>query len=187
METRGGIQSTTLAAGEGKDFGNPYRKASDAELAAYQANLEDLYDLFRAHVSEERGLSDAQVRALGAMVYSPRRAQEFGLVDEVADFDAAWLRWLNKPESARILPPSSARLAMFHGSVGSFRPWAVIPTDPTPQRQPRPQGSRSVTALSRLCSATSTPALTRAADSRFKLRRGALRLAANSTASHARA
>ena len=89
VETRGGIQSTTLAAGEGKDFGNPYRKASDAELAAYQANLEDLYDLFRAHVSEERGLSDAQVRALGAMVYSPRRAQEFGLVDEVADFDAA--------------------------------------------------------------------------------------------------
>ena len=89
VETRGGIKSTTLAAGDGKDFGNPYRQPDEKELAAIQANLDDLYDLFRAHVAAERGLSDAQIRDLGAMVYSPRRAKAFGLVDEVADFDAA--------------------------------------------------------------------------------------------------
>ena len=89
VETRGGIKSTTLAAGDGKDFGNPYRQPSDKELSAIQANLDDLYDLFRAHVAEQRGLSDEAIRDLGAMVYSPRRAQEFGLVDDVADFDSA--------------------------------------------------------------------------------------------------
>ncbi len=89
VETRGGIKSTTLAAGDGKDFGNPYRQPSEEELAAIRANLDDLYDLFRAHVAQERGLSDEQVRSLGAMVYSPRRALSFGLVDEVASFDAA--------------------------------------------------------------------------------------------------
>lgn len=89
VETRGGIKSTTLAAGDGKDFGNPYRQPSEKELAAIQANLDDLYDLFREHVAEQRGLSDEDIRDLGAMVYSPRRAQAFGLVDEVADFDAA--------------------------------------------------------------------------------------------------
>ena len=89
VETRGGIKSTPLAAGNGKDFGNPYREPSAEELTAMQANLDDLYDLFRAHVTQARGISDDEVRAMGAMVYTPRLAQALGLVDEVADFDGA--------------------------------------------------------------------------------------------------
>lgn len=123
VETRGGIKATMLAAGEGKDFGNPYREAGEAELAAVQANLDDLYDLFRAHVAAERDLTDQQVRDLGAMVYSPRRAQEFGLVDEVADFDAALASLADAaglgPDFAAVRQ-SFASGAWFDGLVQSF-------------------------------------------------------------------
>lgn len=89
VETRGGIRAIPLAAGEGKDFGNPFREPGAEELAVIQASLDESYDVFRAHVAEARGLSDEAVRELGAMIYAPRQAQAAGLVDEVADFDAA--------------------------------------------------------------------------------------------------
>ena len=134
VETRGGIQSTTLAAGDGKDFGNPYRQPSDKELSAIQANLDDLYDLFRAHVAEQRGLSDEEVRDLGAMVYSPRRAQAFGLVDEVADFDAALASLAEQAglgEEFAAVQRSFADVAWFGGLVESFSgPVEPVPSIP---------------------------------------------------------
>ena len=134
VETRGGIQSTTLAAGDGKDFGNPYRQPSDKELSAIQANLDDLYDLFRAHVAEQRGLSDEEVRDLGAMVYSPRRAQAFGLVDEVADFDAALASLAEQAglgEEFAAVQRSFADVAWFGGLVESFSgPVESVPSMP---------------------------------------------------------
>jgi protease-4 len=135
VETRGGIKATTLAAGDGKDFGNPYRQASEQELAAIQANLEDLYDLFRAHVAEERGLTDEQVRDLGAMVYSPRRAQAFGLVDEVADFDAALASLAEKAGLGgdfAAVQQTFVSGAWFEGLVQSFIPGAPTVVEPAP-------------------------------------------------------
>ena len=89
VETRGGIRAIPLTAGEGKDFGNPFREPGAEELAVIQASLDESYDVFRAHVAEARGLSEEAVRELGAMIYAPRQAQAAGLIDEVADFDAA--------------------------------------------------------------------------------------------------
>ena len=74
VETRGGIRAIPLTAGEGKDFGNPFREPGAEELAVIQASLDESYDVFRAHVAEARGLSDEAVRELGAMIYAPGSA-----------------------------------------------------------------------------------------------------------------
>ena len=89
VETRGGIRAVPLTAGEGKDFGNPFREPDPTELAVIQASLDESYDVFRAHVAQSRGLTDEAVKELGAMVYAPRQAKALGLIDGIADFDAA--------------------------------------------------------------------------------------------------
>lgn len=134
VETRGGIKATSLTAGEGKDFGNPYRAPSEKELAVMQANLDDLYQQFRDHIVERRGITDAQVVDLGALIYSPRRAQEFGLVDDVADFDAALAQLAEKAglgEDFAAVRRASSDMPWFAGLAQALRPQAaetVVPT-----------------------------------------------------------
>ena len=41
------------------------------------------------------------MRELGAMVYAPRQAQAFGLIDEVADLTRRWRRWQKRRGWAR--------------------------------------------------------------------------------------
>jgi protease-4 len=124
VETRGGIRAIPLTAGEGKDFGNPFREPSPEELAVIQASLDESYDVFRAHVAETRGLSDEAVRELGAMIYAPRQAQAAGLIDEVADFDAA-LAALGEAaglgEDFAAVQQGWQDLDWFTGFLGSFR------------------------------------------------------------------
>ena len=124
VETRGGIRAIPLTAGEGKDFGNPFREPSPEELAVIQASLDESYDVFRAHVAEARGLSDEAVRELGAMIYAPRQAQAAGLIDEVADFDAA-LAALGEAaglgENFAAVQQGWQDLDWFTGFLGSFR------------------------------------------------------------------
>ena len=128
VETRGGVKATSLTAGEGKDFGNPYRAPSEKELAVMQANLDDLYQQFRDHISARRGLTDAQVLDLGALVYAPRRAQALGLVDAVADFDAALAQLAEKAglgEDFAAVRRSAPDLPWFAGLVQALRPTAA--------------------------------------------------------------
>lgn len=82
VETTGGIEYEYLTAGENKDFGNPYRPMTDREREVMTDMLETEYQNFIDHVVEGRGISEATIRdELGAHVFEPSAAQEFGLVD----------------------------------------------------------------------------------------------------------
>ncbi len=84
VTTTGGITTEYLTAGEGKDFGNPYRPMTDEERAVYQQGLANEYDAFVSHVAEHRGIAEDAIRdTLGAHLYDSRRAQELGLIDGV--------------------------------------------------------------------------------------------------------
>ena len=123
VETRGGIRAIPLTAGEGKDFGNPFREPSPEELAVIQASLDESYGVFRAHVAEAGPFGRGSAGA-GRHDLRPRQAQAAGLIDEVADFDAA-LAALGEAaglgENFAAVQQGWQDLDWFTGFLGSFR------------------------------------------------------------------
>lgn len=82
VTTRGGIKVETLTAGEGKDFGNPFRPMSDRERELSHEGLENSYANFVRFVSEGRGIDpDVIVNTMGAHIFGNKQAEEFGLID----------------------------------------------------------------------------------------------------------
>jgi len=76
------IEERTLSAGRGKDFGNPFRRLSPAEIQVFQAGLEQEYSRFVAHVAKFRGIDPNVIRnQMGAMVFSNDQAQQYRLID----------------------------------------------------------------------------------------------------------
>ncbi len=67
------IEERTFSAGRGKDFGNPFRRLSPAEIEVFQAGLEQEYSRFVTHVATARGIDPNVIRnQMGAMVFSNR-------------------------------------------------------------------------------------------------------------------
>lgn len=82
ITTRGGIEVQSLHAGEGKDFGNPFRKMTDRELEISDEGLQSLYKEFVSHVSNGRGIAeDKIVDELGAHIFGTMQAEAHGLID----------------------------------------------------------------------------------------------------------
>jgi protease IV len=77
-----GISSTTFKEGELADINSPFKPYSDEERARMERSIQQTYDLFRARVSEGRGLPMERVHELGqGRVYSGIAALDAGLID----------------------------------------------------------------------------------------------------------
>ncbi|ATS18228.1 endopeptidase IV [Parathermosynechococcus lividus PCC 6715] len=80
--TANAIEERTLSAGRGKDFGNPFRRLTPAEIQVFQAGLEQEYSTFVSHVAKARGIDPSVIRnQMGAMVFSNAQAQQYRLID----------------------------------------------------------------------------------------------------------
>lgn len=82
-----GVTSVLLTSGARKSDGNPLVEITPEAIAAKQAHVDDLAEIFFAHVAAGRPMKAAAVRALEAAQFSGAKAQALGLVDRVADFD----------------------------------------------------------------------------------------------------
>ena len=90
ITTGKGIEQTVIIAGKGKDFGNPYRRPTEGELATWQASVDALYAQFVTHVAGARGISETTiVDEMGAQVFGNGQALAFGLIDGTRNWDAA--------------------------------------------------------------------------------------------------
>lgn len=91
VTTREGIDVTTITAGEGKDFGNPFRQPTEKELAIAQESTDQIYQVFVNHVSNTRGISSrAIVEDIGAYVYGERQALSLRLIDQIGNREHAY-------------------------------------------------------------------------------------------------
>lgn len=79
-----GVKYSFIHAGDYKIDGNPHEPLADDARGRIQADVDQLYSLFVAHVARHRpGLNDAAVRATEARVYRGGDAVEAGLADVV--------------------------------------------------------------------------------------------------------
>jgi signal peptide peptidase SppA len=74
-----GIVVNAISAGSDKLLGAPWKPMSDSDRAKLQAECDDVYDAFKAHVSENR--SDVPDDAMQGNVFDGEGAVNNGLVD----------------------------------------------------------------------------------------------------------
>jgi len=88
--TEGGIEHHLIYAGRSKDLGNPFRRATAAEIASLQRGVDNEYDHFVRLVANSRGIDEDFIRTtLGAMVFDNERAEQYGLIDGTLNRDEA--------------------------------------------------------------------------------------------------
>lgn len=83
VTTTGGITQRYVTAGTGKDIGNPYRPATEEEIATLQTMVDGEYNHFVQHVSKNRNIPEETIRGFGAAVYNADDAVSKGLIDRV--------------------------------------------------------------------------------------------------------
>jgi protease-4 len=82
-----GVKVETIKSGALKATGQPDRPMTPEEKAMLQDMSKDLYAQFVGHVAQGRHLPVEKVRAIAdGGIFSGRRAQELGLVDELGNF-----------------------------------------------------------------------------------------------------
>lgn len=82
-----GVKPTYIFAGEHKVDGNPFEPMPDSVKAAFQADIDALYDVFTSRTAEYRGMSQQTMIDTGARVYRGMDAVNAGLVDGIMSFD----------------------------------------------------------------------------------------------------
>lgn len=88
VTTTGGITQRYITAGTGKDYGNPYRAATEEEIARMQTLIDGEYQNFVSHVSTHRGIPEQVIRdELGAYIFNAQEAVANGLADKVMGRD----------------------------------------------------------------------------------------------------
>jgi protease-4 len=91
IETKGGVEVKSLHAGKGKDFGNPFRRATEEEVTNRQQAIDQLYKDFVDHVAANRGIeSEKIVNDMGAYVFGNAQAEALGLIDATLSRDEAY-------------------------------------------------------------------------------------------------
>lgn len=74
----------TFKSGPVKDLGNPLRELTDADVAVFEALIDDVFDQFVTLTARRRKLSRADVlKVADGRIMSGRDAREAGLVDEL--------------------------------------------------------------------------------------------------------
>lgn len=79
-----------FVAGEQKDFGSPFREPTPAETERFQAQLNELHDIFIAEVAAGRNLDPEYIRSIadGSFV-TGNAALELGLIDSFGGYNEA--------------------------------------------------------------------------------------------------
>jgi len=82
ITTRGGIKTTTIAASEGKDLGNPFRPMTEREKTLLEGTAKEFYEKFLDHVTKYRPLDrTALIEEYGAMIWGNDKAEAYGYID----------------------------------------------------------------------------------------------------------
>ncbi|HTP53750.1 MAG TPA: signal peptide peptidase SppA [Thermoplasmata archaeon] len=122
-----GISVDLLHVGEHKDAYQGYRPLTDVEREKLQAVAQESYDGFVARVAEERHRPVDAIRSLATgEVWSGRRALELGLVDGLADREAALQELADAAgvpvgRTVRVAPPRRFLERLFAGGIsGGF-------------------------------------------------------------------
>ena len=85
-----GVEFSVFKAGRLKDMTGFWRMPTDEESDKFQGLISEMYDLFVSVVTDNRRLTDEQVRELATgEVYTARQAQEMGLIDRQGGYDDA--------------------------------------------------------------------------------------------------
>ncbi len=85
-----GIDMSVQKSGANKDMFQPWRHPTAEEDEKMQALLDDVYERFIADVARERGIDPDRVREMApGEVFTAKRAQELGLIDDFGDLDTA--------------------------------------------------------------------------------------------------
>ena len=80
-----GLEFSVFTSGDSKDFGSLFREMTPQERAYWQEVIDETHGGFVSIVTEGRGMTEAEIRALAdGRVYTGRQALELGLVDELA-------------------------------------------------------------------------------------------------------
>lgn len=88
-DKKAGNQWTYVIAGEYKADGNPHQPLEGGPLQRIQADVDHLYSMFVELVSQNRGMTDEEIRATKAGIYRGSLAMDAGLIDEVGTLDEA--------------------------------------------------------------------------------------------------
>jgi len=91
-----GIKVTFVTYGARKADGHPEIPLSDEALAAYQADVDTLGDLFCETIARNRNIAAATVRDTQAACFMGAKGVSIGLADEVAAPDAAFRALIQK-------------------------------------------------------------------------------------------
>lgn len=114
--TQEGIEHTIISAGRGKDLGNPFRRATDEEIATLTRGVEAEYDAFVEHVATRRKIEPSTIRdRMGAMVFDNATAQQYGLIDGTASRDEAIARLADLakvPKDFQVVRPQEGEAGM---------------------------------------------------------------------------
>lgn len=104
MAKKEGVAVTHIYAGKKKVDGSPYKPLSSTALKDFQAEIDQLYDVFTTTVARNRGVDVARVRATEAGTFMGKSAVDAGLVDEIislADLPAKLQEAIMKREAKR--------------------------------------------------------------------------------------
>lgn len=82
-----GVKVALVTSGARKSDGHPNAPITDSELAATQALVDSLAQVFFELVAERRKKTIAEIAALEAGVFDGRKAAQIGLADRVQSFD----------------------------------------------------------------------------------------------------
>jgi signal peptide peptidase SppA len=82
-----GLRYVIIASGKRKGDGNPHLAISEEQIAASQATVEALAEIFAELVASARSTTSEAIRKLEAGLFHGALAQTIGLVDELATFD----------------------------------------------------------------------------------------------------
>ncbi|MDA0265982.1 MAG: S49 family peptidase [Cyanobacteria bacterium] len=82
ITTRNGIQQFAIAAGKGKDLGNPFRAPTEEELQVVQTAINNEYSNFVTHVATTRDIAEQTLREeMGAYIFDVETAEAYNLID----------------------------------------------------------------------------------------------------------
>jgi ClpP class serine protease len=131
-----GMKATIVRSGDDKALANPYEPLSEAAKAAMQSQSDALYDVFKSHMADRRGVSKemASKNFAGGRVFVGKQALEAGLVDEVGPYEAAF-RYAAKLAERSLKKAPASNTTKVRAEVAPAAPTAVDNPPITPRNQ----------------------------------------------------
>ncbi|WP_294948578.1 S49 family peptidase [Sulfurivirga sp.] len=109
LNERMGVKVEYIYAGEHKVDGNPHQPLSDEARTRFQAEVDDLYEMFVALVARNRNLDAEAVRATEAATFRGVKAISTGFADAIVPFaEAMDIFMRGGPESKPAAPAPAA-------------------------------------------------------------------------------